>query len=100
MNYDGKVPCCGIYCGGCLNYMRDKNKCFGAENHCKERRCGIYICCVEKKSYSFCFQCKTFPCNKFKKFADTWQKLGQNLWENHKIIKEYGTKKWLNMYCC
>lgn len=91
--YEGIVPCCGIYCGGCPNFTRDKNKCNGAENHCAERRCGIYKCCVEKKSLEYCYECKTFPCSRFQKFSETWGKLGQNPIENQRQIKENGVKK-------
>ena len=94
--YNGKVPCCGIFCGSCPKYTRDKNICFGAENNCEKRKCGIYECCIEKKKHVFCFQCKTFPCNKFKRFAETWKNLGQNLYENQKIIKEYGAEGFLS----
>ena len=96
--YIGEVPCCGIFCGNCPNYIRDENKYFGAESYCKKRKCGIYKCCIEKKKHNFCFQCKKFPYNKFKKFAETWQKLGQNLYDNQKVLKEYGTEKFLENY--
>ena len=47
--YNGKVPCCGIFCGNCPNYIRDENKCFGAEYNCEKRKCGIYKCCIDKE---------------------------------------------------
>ena len=46
--YIGKVPCCGIFCGNCPNYIRDDNKCFGAESYCKKRKCGINM---EQKNF-------------------------------------------------
>lgn len=88
--YDGYIPCCGIYCGGCPNFIRDKNKCSGAEGHCEERRCMICKCCVEKKQLRYCYECKTFPCSRFKKFAETWSKLGQDLIANLQYIQENG----------
>lgn len=97
-NYSGLIPCCGIFCGGCSNYIRIKNTCFGAEKQCVERRCGIYKCCVEKKSHRFCFECKTFPCSKFKKFAETWLKIGQDLIANQNFLKELGEENFLNYF--
>ena len=96
LEYIGFVPPCGIYCGGCPNYVRNKNRCEGAETGCKTRKCKrIYVCCIEKKGLNFCYQCKTFPCSKFKSFATTWLKYGQDLIENQEIIKEKGTVEFL-----
>ena len=96
--YYGKIPACGIFCGGCLNYIREKKKCRGAETNCNIRRCVIYKCCVEKKSLRFCHECKTFPCSSFKKFAETWLKLEQNLIENQELLKEVGEKNFLKHF--
>ncbi|KNY29922.1 DUF3795 domain-containing protein [Pseudobacteroides cellulosolvens] len=94
--YNGFVPPCGIYCGGCPNYLRYKNPCLGAEKHCKERNCkSIYVCCKEKKGYEFCFECKTFPCSRFKKFSESWIKLGQDLILNQQQLRIMGVKRWL-----
>lgn len=86
--YNGLIPCCGIFCGNCPNYYRDKNACCGAEKHCVERRCEIYKCCIEKKELRFYNECKIFPCSRFKKFAETWLKLGQDLIANQNRLKE------------
>lgn len=87
--YTGKLPPCGIHCGTCPVYLREKNPCPGADEHCKVRRCkGIYVCCVEKKGLEYCYQCKTYPCSRFRKFAETWKKYGQDLLENQEGIKE------------
>ena len=39
LKYSGFVPPCGIYCGACPNFKREKNKCEGLENGCKARKC-------------------------------------------------------------
>jgi hypothetical protein len=96
LEYNGFVPPCGIFCGGCPNFTRDNKRCEGAEVGCKTRKCkGIYICCIEKKGLQFCYQCTSYPCNRFKKFADTWVKYGQNLLENQEIIKHYGKEEFI-----
>ncbi len=96
LKYTGFVPPCGIYCGGCPSYTREKNKCKGAEIGCKTRKCkGIYVCCVEKKKLEFCYQCQIYPCSKFKKFADRWVKYGQDLIVNQELIKTLGEKEFI-----
>ncbi len=95
-NYDGKPPPCGIYCGTCPNFTREKNRCEGAEIHCKIRRCkGIYVCCVEKKGLDFCYQCSSYPCSRFRKFSETWLKYGQDLLHNQEMIKNSGSKEFI-----
>lgn len=97
--YTGFIPPCGIYCGECPNYLREKNPCLGAEVHCKNRKCkGIFVCCKEKKGLNFCFECKTFPCSRLKKFAGSWMKLGQDLINNQQELQELGEKDWLEKW--
>ncbi len=31
LQYDGFIPPCGIFCGSCPNYTREKNRCEGAK---------------------------------------------------------------------
>lgn len=94
--YNGFIPPCGIYCGSCPNFTREKNKCEGAEIGCKKRKCkGIYVCCIEKKGLEFCHQCKAYPCSTFKKFAERWVKYGQNLMQNQELIKNKGKEAFI-----
>lgn len=96
LKYSGFVPPCGIYCGACPNFKREKNKCEGLENGCKARKCkGIYICCIEKRGLEFCHQCKIYPCSRFKKFAETWKKYGQDLMQNQELIKTIGKEEFI-----
>lgn len=95
--YRGYVPPCGIYCGGCSRYQNGKkNACDGAEVHCKDKGCkSIYWCSVEK-GVKYCHECNVYPCSRFRKFADTWLKYGQNLHENQEIILKKGVDHFLN----
>ena len=95
--YQGMIPCCGVFCGGCSFYTRPKPTCHGASTRCTERKCGIYKCCVEKKGLRFCYECRTFPCSRFKRFADTWLKLGQDLMENQNLLAKSGELGFLTM---
>ncbi len=99
-HYDGSIPPCGIFCGGCPRYKNGKtNSCDGADSGCKSRKCkSIYVCCIEKRSLAFCHQCKTFPCSRFKKFAETWKQYNEDLVENQKVLKEQGVEALLGKY--
>lgn len=91
------VPPCGIFCGACPIHLREGSPCPGV-THCRERKCkGIYVCCVEKKGLRFCHECKTFPCARFRKFAQTWLKYGQDLVQNQMELKTLGEERWLEL---
>jgi len=94
--YEGLIPPCGIYCGGCPRYGR-ANGCVGAELQCRKCK-GIYECCIGKKHLNFCFECTSFPCYKFNQFSKRWEKYGQNLIENQRHIKEQGIDSFLKFY--
>jgi hypothetical protein len=97
--YNGFIPPCAIFCGGCPVFVRKNKACLGAEDHCKKRKCkGIYVCCIEKKGLRFCYQCKTFPCSRLKKFAKSWEQYGQDLIKNQLELKELGEEKWLEKF--
>jgi hypothetical protein len=95
-SYVGFVPPCGVYCGACPVFVRAKNPCAGAETHCRERRCkGIYVCCVERKGLRYCHQCGTYPCSRFKRFAASWQRCGQDLMKNQTLLARTDESRWL-----
>jgi len=89
---------CGIYCPGCLVYM--KGKCPGGSKGCK--KCKTIYECAKKKNIKYCFECNTntvsFPCERFKQFNETWKMYGQNLIENQLFIKEYGIEAFLSKF--
>ena len=97
--YNGYVPPCGIYCGGCSRYQNGKkNSCDGAEVHCKTNGCkSIYQCSLER-GLEFCHECGSYPCSRFRKFAETWLKYGQNLHENQELISKKGVDHFLNSF--
>jgi hypothetical protein len=97
--YKGSVPPCGIFCGACPIHKRAKKPCPGTEIHCPQRRCrGIYVCCIEKKGLRFCYECDTFPCYRFRRFAETWRKHSQDLVEKQEKLQELGEEAWLEMW--
>lgn len=89
--YNGRIPACGVFCGGCPIYTREKRPCKGAElNSSRCEKCKTFhLCCLEK-AITHCFQCSSFPCTKFKGFTKRWLKYGQNFIENQKLLSEIG----------
>jgi hypothetical protein len=93
---------CGINCGTCIGYLRDKNKCYGclppAENKPKTRLlCRIKNCeHLAKTSSKFCYDCEIFPCNRMKHLDKRYQsKYHTSLIQNLITIKEIGITKYL-----
>ena len=94
--YKGRVPACGIFCGGCLVYVRDKRPCAGAEiNYQRCEKCKSYHLCCKNKGIDHCYACSTFPCSRLKAFAKRWLKYGQNMIDNQNLIKQLGVEGFL-----
>lgn len=97
--YYGRIPACGVFCGGCPSYTRDEKICQGAEENktrCEKCRT-FYLCCVEK-GITHCYLCHLFPCTKFKGFTKRWLKYGQDFIENQKFLKQVGEMEFLRFY--
>ena len=97
--YEGRIPACGVFCGGCPTYTREKNPCKEAElNSSRCEKCKTFhLCCLEKE-ITHCFQCSSFPCARFKGFTKRWLKYGQNFIENQKLLSEIGEVAFLEYY--
>lgn len=97
--YYGRIPACGVFCGGCPTYTRDKKPCLGAElNKARCEKCKTFHLCCMEKGITHCYQCEVFPCVKFKNFAKRWLRYGQDFAENQKRLKQVGEIEFLNMY--
>lgn len=97
--YKGRVPACGVFCGGCPVYTREKKSCPGAEiNSARCDNCKSYHLCCKERGISHCYECTAFPCRKFKNFAKSWLKYGQDLIENQKLLNEIKQDKFLIYY--
>jgi len=63
------VAYCGLYCGACRSYL--KEKCPGCHDNERASWCKVRTCCMEH-SYTSCAECKEFPdphsCRKFHNF--------------------------------
>lgn len=97
--YNGRVPACGIFCGGCPIYIREKNPCPGAEiNRKRCENCKTFHLCCLSHNISHCYQCQTFPCSKLKGFAKRWLKYGQNCIENQRSLQILGEEGFLHSF--
>lgn len=106
---------CGMNCGVCIAFLRDKNKCPGCNSvrdndkphNCK--RCIIKNCDeLQNNTSDFCYDCEKFPCKRLKSLDARYTKnYKTSLIENLKCIESIGleefskseTEKWSCNYC-
>jgi hypothetical protein len=87
---------CGMNCGICMAYLREKNKCPGcraADTNKKVTviRCKIKNCeAIKKGKVKFCFECEK-PCARLKQLDKRYRtKYGMSMIENLEFIKNNG----------
>jgi hypothetical protein len=93
---------CGMNCGTCIAYLRDKNKCPGCRTYSADKAISIQRCiipkCVnlEKTTSKFCFDCEKYPCKRIKQLDKRYSaKYKTSFIENLTIIKEKGIENFL-----
>jgi len=105
---------CGMNCGICLAYLRDKNVCNGCRgsNDNKSRSC---INCIIKNcefynrtDAKFCFDCNNYPCLRLKQLDKRYRtKYNMSMIENLENIKKNGLNnfiaheysRWICIHC-
>lgn len=96
------VAPCGMDCGICRAYLRDRNKCPGCragdENkaksclNCKIKNCGVF----QNGKAKFCFECKEFPCERLRHLDKRYRtKYNMSMVENLEYIKRLGIRKFV-----
>jgi len=93
---------CGMNCGTCLAYLREKNRCCGClidTGHKTDAcsRCIIKNCdMLAGTKPGFCYECETFPCKRLKQLDKRYRtKYKVSFIRNLLSIKEYGIKEYL-----
>ena len=93
---------CGMNCGTCIAYLRDKNKCAGcrhitADNSKTRMGCIVRNCNhLHKTSSKFCFECEKFPCRRIKQLDNRYRtKYRTSFIQNLETIKEMGISAFL-----
>jgi len=93
---------CGMNCGTCIAYLRDKNKCPGCRVYSADKAISIQRCiipkCVhlDKTDSKFCYDCEKYPCKRIKQLDNRYiTKYKTSFIENLTMIKEKGIEKFL-----
>jgi hypothetical protein len=91
---------CGMNCGICLGYLREKNRCLGCRKmdesesgHC--RKCIVRNCPIlEDRKMRFCSdRCDKYPCRRLRDLDKRYRtKYGMSMIENLDNIKRTGIR--------
>ncbi len=96
------IAACGMNCGICMAYLRDKKKCPGCRGtdidkppsclECKIKNCES----IQNIKPGFCFQCEKFPCARLKHLDKRYRtRYGMSMIENLENIRELGIRKFV-----
>lgn len=89
---------CGLNCGLCPRFHTDgESKCpgCGGENfHLKHPACSVISCNKKRDNVQFCFQCKSYPCDKYHQNNNvdsfiSYKNVHQNLLQASEDLKGY-----------
>jgi len=94
---------CGMNCGICLAYLREKNKCPGCRVDDKDRsnyciKCVIKNCEILKKNnWKYCSdKCEKYPCKRLKNLDKRYRtKYGMSMLENLENIQKLGVRQFV-----
>jgi len=100
LNRFSLIAPCGMNCGICMAYLREKNKCDGCRNSYENkpeacRKCIIIRCDNLKKTKSkFCSEkCENFPCTRLKNLDKRYRtKYNMSMIENLNNIEKLGIR--------
>jgi len=102
LNKYSLIAPCGMNCGICMAYLREKNRCLGCRVvetskpvtrvRCKIKNCNIF----QKDGAKFCFECRDFPCDRLKHLDKRYRtKYDMSMIENLGNIRKYGIRKFV-----
>jgi hypothetical protein len=102
INKTSLIAPCGMNCGICMAYLREKNKCAGCratgtDNPITRRWCTIKTCeFLQGAKKKYCFQCKSFPCDRVKHLDKRYRtKYDMSMIENLGNIRRIGIRKFV-----
>jgi hypothetical protein len=98
LNNDYKlIAPCGMNCGICLGYLREKNHCSGCRDDSKVYpqycvSCIIKNCALLHETESgFCYECGKFPCRRLKQLDKRYRtRYRMSMLENLEFIRVKG----------
>ena len=96
------VAPCGMNCGICMAFLREKNTCPGCRGpddgkavtvlRCKMKTCETF----QKGNAKFCFECKDFPCKNLKHLDKRYRtKYAMSMVENLQELRDRGMETFL-----
>ncbi len=98
-----QIAPCGMNCGTCIAYLREKNRCPGcrinsADKAVSVQRCIVTTCIyLEETKSKFCYECGKFPCKRIKQLDKRYRtKYRTSFIENLLMIKEVGIGNFLD----
>jgi hypothetical protein len=98
------VAPCGMNCGLCMGYLRDKNRCLGCrtgdDGQAKSvRACTIRTCEKRRSGEStFCIDCDVFPCPRLKRLDTRYRtKYRMSMLENLRAIRDLGVEAFVEL---
>ncbi|TFH34433.1 MAG: DUF3795 domain-containing protein [Bacteroidia bacterium] len=93
---------CGMNCGTCIAYLRDKNKCPGCRINSSDKAISVQRCIIPKcvhlsnTTSKFCYDCEKYPCQRLKQLDKRYKtKYQTSFIENLAMIKEKGIADFL-----
>jgi hypothetical protein len=93
---------CGMNCGTCMAFLREKNKCPGCRVFSIDKAISIQRCIIPNCNYldettsKFCYDCEKFPCKRLKQLDKRYRtKYRTSFIENLTMIKEKGFDSFL-----
>lgn len=102
MNEISLIAPCGMNCGICLGYLREKNRCGGCNandsslpNYCS--KCIIRNCeNIAASEVKLCYQCSKFPCARLRQLDKRYKtNYGMSMLENLNQIRDLGMDQFL-----
>jgi hypothetical protein len=95
---------CGMNCGLCYAYLREKNRCLGCNGDDASKAKSCLMCriknCDERgtSGLDFCFQCARFPCARLRQLDKRYRtKYGMSMLENLRNIQALGLDAFVNL---
>ena len=93
---------CGMNCGLCYAYLREKNKCPGCRENDENKSISVLNCRIKNcdelnnNKLRFCNKCKKFPCQRIKHIDKRYRtKYFMSMIENLENISKYGIRQFV-----
>lgn len=97
-----QIAPCGMNCGTCIAYLREKNRCPGCRFSSTDKAISVQRCIIPNCIHltetvsKFCYECEKFPCRRIKQLDKRYRtKYKTSFIENLTMIKEKGIEKFL-----